>query len=208
MAAKDYKNLSRPTLERAGKESAAPGNSAPLTAFFSGLGLGLLIALGLYITIPGAIPGHGARKAADEQRPAAREKEQQTAAAQDDLQSDQSRYDFYSILTERDVSISEWEAEGSEDANGGLEQERVPGAGLLILQIGSFLTFEAANQMKTQLARTGIQSNIQRVVINGQEIRYRVRTSPYQDRERLRAARKQLVDNNIDYILLTLRTQQ
>lgn len=204
MAAKDYKNLTRPAPERKARKAPDAGNSALLIAFFSGLGLGLLIALGLYIIAP----GHGARKTAGVQQPAAQEKNPQTPMAQNALQSDQSKYDFYSILTERDVSISEWETEGSEYANGDVEQDGVPGEGLLILQIGSFLTFDAASQMKAQLALTGIQSNIQRVVINGQDIRYRVRTSPYQNKEKLRATRQQLVNNNIDHVLLTLRRQQ
>jgi cell division protein FtsN len=79
---------------------------------------------------------------------------------------------------------------------------------LFILQVGSFKTFEAADQMKAELALVGIDADIQRVVINGQDILHRVRVGPFRDAAELDKARNALLENNRDFVLLRLEEDE
>ena len=75
---------------------------------------------------------------------------------------------------------------------------------LYILQVGSFKQFEAADQVKAQLALLGISADIQRVVINGQDTRYRVRVGPHKNTAEFNNQRKRLLENNLDFMVLKL----
>lgn len=113
-------------------------------------------------------------------------------------------FDFYQILPNMEVNIPEWEAEDNESiinqiGSGAKESERY------ILQIGSFRQPESANHVKEKLAAMAINADIQRVVVNGKDIRYRVRIGPYTDSKELVFIRQQLSKNNLDYILLKLK---
>ena len=113
------------------------------------------------------------------------------------------QYDFYHILPNTEVNISEWEADNQKDTTG--ESEAVINKpGLYILQIGSFEQYNAADKIKAELALMGISANIQRVVINGEDIRHRVRVGPYHDLAQLTDIRNQLSAHKINYVLLTL----
>ncbi len=114
-------------------------------------------------------------------------------------------FDFYQILPNMEVNVSEWEAGQSED----MEEHAEPSAekpGIYILQIGSFKQYDTANEVKTKLALMGIEADIQRVVINGKDIRHRVRVGPYRDSEKLLMVRQQLIKNNLNYMLLRLKS--
>ena len=105
-----------------------------------------------------------------------------------------------------EVNVSEW---GAED-DGDIEEQADLGAentGIYILQIGSFKQFDAADEVKAKLAFMGISADIQRVVINGKDIRHRVRVGPYADSEKLSRIRHQLTENNLSYMLLKLQSE-
>ena len=71
--------------------------------------------------------------------------------------------------------------------------------------MGSFKQFRAADKIKAKLAMVGVTADIQRVVINGQDVLYRVRVGPYKDTIKLQKARNRLLENGIDFISLKLR---
>ena len=71
--------------------------------------------------------------------------------------------------------------------------------------MGSFEQYEAADEVKAQLALLGINADIQRVVINGRDIRHRVRVGPYKDPAKLQEIRDRLLANNFDFMLLKLK---
>ena len=110
------------------------------------------------------------------------------------------QYDFYQILPNMEVNVSEWEAKDQKTT-----EPLADSNGVYILQVGSFEQYEAADEMKAHLALLGIKADIQRVVINGREVRYRVRVGPYKDQEKLGEARKLLLANNMDFVLLKLK---
>ena len=110
-------------------------------------------------------------------------------------------YEFYRLLPNKKVvNLSEYAA----------DQHPIQGAETsdddqaYILQVGSFKQVAAAEQVKAQLALLGVNAGIQRVVIDGQDIRYRVRAGPYTDQQTLDNERRRLQENNMEFIILTL----
>lgn len=110
------------------------------------------------------------------------------------------QFDFYQILPNMEVNVSEWVADD--------EKEPAPVTsepGIYILQVGSFEQYEAADEVKAKLALLGISADIQRVVINGRDIRHRVRIGPYKDTGKLQAAKALLLANKLDFMVLKLK---
>jgi cell division protein FtsN len=192
---RDYKNINR-------KKTVTSGRLQSLLTFATGLLVGLLVALIVYMK------EHQTGLASLQQpeliiqnknkpRPVPTE-----ILAQDENRKKvpQPQYDFYQILPNMEVNVSEWEAKDQKTT------EPLPDtSGVYILQVGSFEQYEAADEAKAHLALLGIKADIQRVVINGREVRYRVRVGPYKDQARLEEARKLLLSNNLDFVLLKLK---
>jgi cell division protein FtsN len=110
------------------------------------------------------------------------------------------QFDFYQILPNLEVNVSEWETD--EQVN---TENLANDSSVYILQVGSFSDYVAADEVKAQLALLGIPADIQRVVINGRDIRHRVRIGPYSDPEKLHEARDRLVENGLEFMLLKLK---
>ena len=110
------------------------------------------------------------------------------------------QFDFYNILPKKEINISEWVAEDQSLSK--VEDENQNS--VYILQVGSFKQLEAAHQIKLQLSLLGIDAGIQRVVINGQDTRYRVRVGPYVEQSKLNEGRQRLRENNLEFMLLKL----
>jgi hypothetical protein len=111
------------------------------------------------------------------------------------------QFDFYQILPNMEVNVSEWEADDEKQSDHITAED----AGVYILQVGSFEQYDAADEVKARLALLGVSADIQRVVINGRDIRHRVRVGPYKDPEKLQEARDRLQDNNMDFMVLKLK---
>ena len=78
---------------------------------------------------------------------------------------------------------------------------------MFVLQVGSFKQFEAADEIKAKLALMGVTADIQRVVINGQDVRHRVRIGPYKNSNQLKQAKDRLLANDLDFMLLKLKME-
>lgn len=189
---RDFKNIS--------KQDASPN---PLMGYFistvAGLAVGLLAAFLVYVyKIQPAVeapqpPTLSTPEAASPQPEARAEPE-----------VPEPTFDFYTILPERDVNISEWIEETPAADIPAIEATTEPDGNLYIFQVGSFEDFEAADQLKARLALVGLKADIQRVVINGQETTHRVRVGPYQEQTQIQEIRERLLDNNIEFMLLRL----
>jgi len=200
MPTRDYKNARR---------DAGAGRGA-LMPFLAGLSLGLLVAFGvlLYHRTLGSGPGPAeppkTAQAPPKEAPAAKKKEEVPAPT----------FDFYRILPNREVNLSEWVEEappqGGAEAKAGTPpvqaEEEQPG--LYILQVGSFKTYEAADELKAQLALIGIDADIQRVVIDGEAVLHRVRIGPFRDPARIEETRRRLVANDMDFMVLRLKEEE
>lgn len=111
-------------------------------------------------------------------------------------------YSFYDLLPEMEVAVPE-EDIGEKNGNG-VRQLNKPGT--YIMQVGSFSQYKDADRLKASLALLGLEATIQTVTIDSKTTRHRVRLGPYSDLNKINAVRKQLKQNNIDSILLKIKT--
>ena len=192
-----------------------------ILSFLSGLSVGLLVAFIVFLRYQVVEPGPGVKPAAPEKHSQA-----QTERDQPDV-----KFTFYDTLRDKKVNISEWMAgdrdvreepddeaadqvqAGEESREGVDEQEQYAALDRdaeddvtgYVLQVGSFRDFSSADQVKAQLALLGIFADIQRVMLNEQDIRHRVRLGPYTSVNEMRDVRRKLRDNNIEFMLIELR---
>jgi cell division protein FtsN len=113
-----------------------------------------------------------------------------------------TRFDFYTILPEMEVAVPDEDL----PATGNNNAKTTVAAGSYILQAGAFRKLEQADRMKAELALLGIEASIQSVTIDNQSTWHRVRIGPYKDLDRLNATRKRLRENNINAMLLRLKS--
>ena len=192
--AQDYKHVSR-----AKGPGAKAGKSSAVLPFLAGLSIGLLIAFAVFLyhyqgLLRGEAPQISVHNAV---QPAGTDA--QSEAPEPAAEPPAPTFDFYQILPNREVSMSEWEETPAADAVD-------PSADrLFILQVGSFKTTEAADQIKAKLALIGIEADVQRVVINGQDVVHRVRIGPFKSRQTFEETRQRLIANDLDFVVLNLK---
>lgn len=114
-----------------------------------------------------------------------------------------TRFDFYTILPEMEIAVPEEELPTTPGAT---PSKPLIASGSYILQAGSFKTLEQADRMKASLALLGLEANIESVTINNKESWHRVRIGPYHNLDDLNRARRRLQENNIEALLLKLKT--
>lgn len=183
-------------------------------SFFVGLILGLSVALFVYLR-PDVMPNPGlGLVAAGRDPPSPRPPEPQEAG------TSKPRFDFYTILPERELKVPEWEATPPPEPNSPpeskspSESKRPPAAippsgpeasGSYMIQVGSFQRYQDADRVKARLALAGVSAGIQRVVINGSDIWYRVRVGPFNDLKSLQGARQRLTEGRFNYMLVKVK---
>lgn len=189
---KDYKNLNR---KKSGDHASGLRS---FISFITGLTIGLFVAFVVYLK------EHNYTDTAQKPNLVIQNKTQPSSKTDFEVakQADipEPKFDFYQILPNMEVNVSEWEQE-QKDKNEPITQDE----GVYILQVGSFEQYQAADELKAKLALLGINADIQRVVINGKEVRHRVRIGPYKDPTKLQEARDRLLENKLDFMLLKLK---
>lgn len=191
---KDYKNINR---KKNGIKTI--NDLRPVMSFVTGLVIGLFVAFIVYLK------EHQSVNLSDQSPEVVIQNMNKPIIPETDNGEvagiPEPQFDFYQILPNMEVNVSEWEAE--EDK----QSESIPAddSGVFILQVGSFEQYEAADEVKAKLALLGVSADIQRVVINGRDIRHRVRVGPYKDPAKLQEARDRLLANNLDFMLLKLK---
>ncbi len=187
---KDYKNIGQDKKIRS-------DNGNKLKYFFAGLAVGLCVAIAVYFY------PHKLEQPTGTMQPEIIIKNPEPALnIPNNIPS--PSFDFYEILPNVEVNVSEWETEENKDIGKQAKSDNEK-TEVYILQIGSFKQYDAANKVKTKLTSMSISAEIQRVVINGKDIRYRVRVGPYVESDKLSMMRQQLAKNNLDYLLLRLK---
>jgi cell division protein FtsN len=109
------------------------------------------------------------------------------------------RFDFYEMLPNFEVIIPEQEKNVSADT----QQEAVVQPGVYVLQAGSFTDFADADRRRAQIALQGVESRIQRVMIDDKTY-HRVRVGPTNDLDELNRLRNLLKQANIDVLRIRL----
>jgi cell division protein FtsN len=194
--AQDYKHAvgGRKPKER------APGS---WLSFMSGLGIGLIIALFVYLWgdyLPRPRDAGGVRPA---QREASPPLSAPALAKQLPGAVPKPQFDFYKILPEIEVKVPEWELKSDQS-----DQEQAFSPGTYVLQVGSFQRYADADRAKAKLALQGIRAKIQRVVINGQDVWFRVHVGPFREMDKIKAMRMKLLESDMDFILLRIGDAQ
>ena len=191
--ARDYKNAGTKS-----KAKSRPRGS--WISFISGLGIGLVVATGVYFLrdeLPqpeGFIDSSLAPGVEDVGVSPGVNFDEQMARA-----LPKREFDFYKILPEMEVKVPDWEI-SSPGRNGNSEFAQ----GTYVLQVGSFKQHADADRAKAKLALRGIQAKIHRVVINGQDVWYRVHVGPYSKIANIQAMRAKLMESGNDFILLKI----
>jgi len=189
---KDYKNVTKSTSKTKSKAGSA-------LSFFTGLSVGLLVAVIIYFhehrSTISAIPHQETSEIITSEINITPDSEQENIESLPEPQ-----FDFYKILPNKEVNISEWETREDERPSDTSQQSV-----MYVLQVGSYSQYKAADEIKAELAMLGITADIQRVVINGQDIRHRVRIGPYKNIAKLQEVRDRLSVNNHEFMLLKLK---
>lgn len=208
--ARDYKN-------RSSRKGGTGGSRlAGILMFLAGAVTGLCAAIIVYLV--NGVPDFGSitNQRLDQQRPSAPTTDK-PAGSQEKTDSTERRsaaptpkFDFYTILPEMEVSVPEWESEtevapSADAGESAAAPQPTDNSERYILQIGSFRQPDEAERVKAQLALLGIETEIQRVVIDGGDVWHRVRAGPYRSSGTLNQTRQRLIENDIDFMLLKLK---
>lgn len=192
--ARDYKNTS--TKKTKGKEKPL----GSWLSFLSGLALGLLVAFVIYIwrdEVPDVKGGGILSKAEEIIFEKGPENTEFSDIAIDDTPT--PKFDFYNILPEVEVKVPDWQLERSENS----PTENLE-TGTYVMQVGSFKELTDADRAKAQLALNGMHAKIHRVVINGQDVWYRVHLGPFRQAAEVQAMRRKLIESKRDFIVLKI----
>lgn len=186
----DFAKKPKPAAKR--RKKSKPKTQVPAWVWlFTGVVLGLFIAfLGMLSGItPGSKPDDlmpdmsTAKKAA--------EKIKETA-------SSTTKFDFYTLLPEREVIVPEQDSTPEPEAS---EQFQY------ILQAGSFKSSQDADRLRAELILLGMEAKVDPVSSNGSTW-HRVQVGPFTSRSRLSAARSTLFDQGIDALLIKRKLEQ
>lgn len=164
-----------------------------------GLGLGLIIAIGVYLHAPsGPKPTAPAQKAtaAATQPAAARPAPRVATAPTERAAPAENRFEFYDILPQYEVKIPD-----SAPASTSTRRRPPETPGSYLLQAGSFSTVAEADKMQANLALLGFESHVQRVTLDD-DVFNRVRIGPIADLEAAKRTQRQLRAAGYDTMLM------
>lgn len=109
------------------------------------------------------------------------------------------RYDFYTLLRERESQVSDKElAERvrAEAAPTPAQTDSSAPRERYLLQAGAFREARDADAVKARIALAGLQARVEAADVNGQPV-YRVRLGPYNTARELEEAKRQLAANGV-----------
>lgn len=185
-----------------------------------GLGIGLIIAFGVYVnTRPDATTPSAAQstppqpaepspvEAPPEPDPEPEPEPEPEIVAQPappdtEPGEDPDRFSFYDWLPSFEVVIPEVETPAARAR----EVAAIVDPGVYVLQAGSFLTATDAEAQRARLALLGVESRIQRVSIDDRSF-HRVRIGPIEDLDELNSIRARLLGAEIESIVMRMAPQ-
>ena len=174
-----------------------------------GLGLGLIVAIGVYLRSPSTARAPEVRTAAAQRSaaaaPAAAPKVERTAGRRTESTpearppAEQNRFEFYEILPQVEVVVPDDDASPAAPATTRPRPAAAPGS--FLLQAGSFSAAADADKLKANLALLGFESHVQRVTIED-DVFNRVRIGPIADLDAAQRTQRQLRAAGIDTLLM------
>lgn len=112
---------------------------------------------------------------------------------------------FYQILPQIKINIPEKDVDNTKDNKVHVNEQQQNGT--YIVQIGSFKTHDKANKLTEDLLIMGIKAHIKQTLIDDTDIRYQVRSGPYQSINDSMPIRKKLTDNQLHSILVKVKNE-
>ena len=104
-------------------------------------------------------------------------------------------YDFYKLLKENEILISDDDIAVPEETN--------PGA--YLLQVGAFKKINEAEIRKVELLLLDLPTEVDKITFDNGEIWYRVLVGPYPNTSKTALAKAKLADNDFSFRLLQLK---
>lgn len=181
---------------RRGKSQAKRGGSKAGVPAWIWLLAGVLLGLGLSAFVL-LREGHDARSAPtpNPSAQAPREPEAPVAQKAEPPRETKPKYDFYTVLAEREVQIPDNEL--AEQARRESAAPTPPAKSeRYLLQAGAFGDARDAEAVKARLALIGLVARVESGQVKGNAV-HRVRLGPYPTARELEAAKRQLAENGI-----------
>jgi cell division protein FtsN len=111
----------------------------------------------------------------------------------DNSATNSTRFDFYTLLPEREVIVPEEQSQPATD-----NKPEV----IYYLQAGSFKSAEDADRLRARLILMGMDAKVEAVSGKGSGTWHRVQVGPFSSRSKLSKARNQLISEGIETLLL------
>ncbi|MGR9115116.1 MAG: SPOR domain-containing protein [Gammaproteobacteria bacterium] len=189
--ARDYKHRGR---------SGSRRNQPQGVAWWKWLLIVVLIALfiAFLVSLKDSAPESANRstvtKKLEPAKPSAQSKQQKPAKAE--AKAEGPRFDFYTILPEKEVVVPDYEIKTR------VREERVGKAkpAKYILQAGSFRDYKEADTLRAKLALMGIESRVEKAKV-GNVIWNRVKMGPYSQMSSVTTIKSRLKQNGIDVMV-------
>jgi cell division protein FtsN len=180
-SARDYK----------GGQRQGPGLPLHYRWFGAGLGIGLLVALAVFV-----IDRRHAQPAEAKPQPQAnaakRDRGDETPTAVDPA----AQYDFYSMLPKFEVEVPPKGKPAPRDTS----QAAVEQPGAYVLQVGSYRNRDEAERVRSKVEKLGIDAKVQHVSIDTDEL-HRVLVGPIRDLGKLNSTRRELRAADFDVMM-------
>lgn len=197
------------------RRSGRPSASTPGWVWLlAGVALGLVIAVAVMMRGQIEVPT-GPRPNPAAQAPGAGEE----PVAQEPAAPRRPRYDFYTVLPEREVLVPDAEISAQAQAEQQAEQQAqaeqpsdpapAPPAApteRFVLQAGAFRSNSDAESLRARIALSGLVARVEPARI-GDDTVYRVRMGPYSSASQLESAKQQLAGNGIEAVAIRDRGQ-
>ncbi len=171
-----------------------------------GLSIGLSVAFAVYVkdrrpdSQPVAAQPASLRSALDDNGESRVQSDEPQAGPAEEKR--EKRFTFYDVLPAFEMIVPDASPESS-DAGSNVLPQAIVEPGLYVLQAGSFSTHTDADRRRAELALHGIESHIQRVMVNDRDY-YRVYVGPTDDLDELNMLRSRLRAAQIDVLRIRL----
>jgi cell division protein FtsN len=164
-----------------------------------GLGLGLVVAVGVYLRPPsGARSAEPPPKVAVAERPAARPA---SRAASEVRTEPENRFQFYDLLPQAEVVVGDDDTKAPSKPSTSTARRQAEAPGGYLLQVGSYTAAADADRVQASLALLGFESHVQRVTLDG-GVFNRVRIGPIVDLDATKRTQRALRAAGYDATLM------
>ncbi|MFZ9303815.1 MAG: SPOR domain-containing protein [Steroidobacteraceae bacterium] len=162
--------------------------------FFAGLGLGLIVAAGVFVWQQQAM--HQAADAAEPAQPKPQVVRRESVGTE--AEEPPPKYGFYDMLPRSEVVVPETDPKAPAP---NLPSTPIERPGVYVLQPGVFKNLQEAEQLQAKLLRLGVRSIVQRVAIDN-DVFHRLRVGPINDLGELNRYRATLQRADIDVVVI------